>query len=206
MRLVDALTEKGQPFRIPDADRNDLPQLYKDLGFTTGVEIGTDKGKYAKIMCEAGLKLYCVDPWLWYDDYPHPEGQKRLDHLYDHSKRLLEPLGATIIRKTSMEAVKDFKPGSIDFVYIDGHHGFKYVAEDLWEWSKVVRKGGIIAGHDFALTIHTEIRDPFVLHVKHVLLGYTKALHIDNWYVIGSDNAKPGEKREMFRSWFWINK
>jgi len=205
MRLVDALKETGQPFRIPDADRNDLPQLMKDLGLRVGAEIGVDKGKYTEVWGKAGLKMYAIDPWRYYGDYQHPKGQERLDEIYEHAKKRLAPYDVEIIKKTSMEAVGDFTEGSLDFVYIDGHHGFKYVAEDLWEWSKIVKKGGIIAGHDFALTKHNEMKDPFVLHVKHVLFGYTAALHIKNWYVIGSDKSLPGEKREMFRSWFWIN-
>lgn len=206
MKIIDGFkTLKGVPARIPECDRNDLPLFFKDMGFTTGVEIGVDKGKYSQVLCSAGLKMYCVDPWLYYGDYPHPRGQERLDFLHDHSKRLLEPMGATIIRKTSMEAVKDFADNSIDFVYIDGHHGFKYVAEDIWEWSKKVKHGGIISGHDYAKTNHVEIRDPFVLHVRHVVDGYTRALEIKNWWILGNDKPVPGEKREMFRSWMWQN-
>lgn len=206
MRLIDGLKLIGRPARIPNACRKDLPQLYKDLGFTTGVEIGTDKGRYAKTMLQAGgITLYCVDPYLYYEDYPHPEGQKRLDFLHDEAKKLLEPMGAKMIRKTSMEAVKDFADHSIDFVYIDGHHGFKYVAEDIWEWSKKVRKGGIIAGHDYARSTHTEIRDPFVLHVAEVVDGYVKATKIPNFWVIGEDKPPVGDIRDTFRSWFWIN-
>jgi hypothetical protein len=48
-----------------------------------------------------------------------------------------------------MNAVRDFSYGELDFVYIDGHHGFDYVMQDLIEWSKVVRPGGIVSGHDY---------------------------------------------------------
>jgi hypothetical protein len=205
MRIIDGLKLKGQPARIPDADRNDLPQFFLDMGFKVGAEIGVDKGEFTEEFCKAGLKMYAIDPWLYYGDYAHPRGQNRLDFLYSHTQRQLAKYDCEIIRKTSMDAAKDFEDNSIDFVYIDGHHGFKYVAEDIWEWSKKVKKGGVISGHDYALTRHREIRDPFVLHVKYVVQAYTKALGIKNWYVIGSDESKPGEKREMFRSWFWIN-
>jgi SAM-dependent methyltransferase len=206
MKIIDAVrNEKGSPFKIPDANRNDLPEFFKDMGFKVGVEIGVDKAIYAQELCKSGCKMYGVDPWLYYSDYPHPKGQARLDFLYEHCQRTLAPHDYTIIRKTSMEAVKDFEDNSIDFVYIDGHHGFKYVAEDIWEWSKKVRPGGVISGHDYARTRHVEIRDPFVLHVAPVVDGYIRALGIKNWYLIGSEESIPGEKRDTFRSWFWIN-
>ena len=154
----------------------------------------------------AGLKMYGVDPWKYYGDYLHPRGQERLDYLYEHSKRETAEYGdnVTLIRKTSMEAAQDFEDNSIDFVYIDGHHGFKYVAEDIWEWTKKVRSGGMIAGHDFAQTKHKESKDPFILNVKHVVIAWTECFDIENWYLIGEQIGKEGEKRDMFRSWFWL--
>ena len=78
-----------------------------------------------------------------------------------------------------MDAVKDFADGSLDFVYIDGHHGFKYVAEDIWEWHKKVKKGGIVAGHDY-FTLNKDPRHPYCNHVKEVVDAYVKAFRIDN--------------------------
>jgi hypothetical protein len=53
------------------------------------------------------------------------------------------------MREMSMDAVKKIKDGSLDFVYIDANHGFDYVMEDLIEWSKKVRVGGIVSGDDY---------------------------------------------------------
>lgn len=209
MQIIDAVRQhKGKPFEVPDANRVDLPEFCVQMGYKVGVEIGVDKAWYLTQFLKAGLRMYGVDPWKYYGDYPHPRGQERLDYLFEHSSREVEKYGdhATLIRKTSMEAAQDFEDNSIDFVYIDGHHGFKYVAEDIWEWTKKVRSGGMIAGHDFALTNHKEIKDPFVLNVKHVVIAWTECFGIDNWYLIGAKEGKEGEKRDMFRSWFWIKK
>jgi glycosyltransferase involved in cell wall biosynthesis len=51
-----------------------------------------------------------------------------------------------------MQAVTDFADESLDFVYIDGNHQLKYVVEDIVEWTKKIKKGGIIAGHDYIYT------------------------------------------------------
>lgn len=55
-------------------------------------------------------------------------------------------------KKTSMEAVNDFPPRSLDFVYIDADHRFPFVAEDIYYWYWRVKRGGIIAGHDYSDT------------------------------------------------------
>jgi hypothetical protein len=209
MQILEAVQKhKGKPFMIPDANRMDLPEFCLQMGYKVGVEIGVDKAKYLKHWLSSGLKMYGVDPWRYYGDYAHPRGQERLDFLYKHSSGVVAEFGdkCTLIRKTSMEAVEDFEDESIDFVYIDGHHGFKYVAEDIWEWTKKVKKGGMISGHDFALTKHQEIKDPWILNVKHVVIAWTECFGIDNWYVIGAQEAVEGEKRDTFRSWFWIKK
>ena len=39
--------------------------------------------------------------------------------------------------------------GSLDFVYIDGAHDFDNVMLDLIVWSRKVKAGGIVAGHDY---------------------------------------------------------
>ena len=105
-----------------------------------------------------------------------------------------------------MEALGNFSDNSIDFVYIDGHHGFKYVTEDIFEWSKKVRIGGCISGHDYAYGKRkSRPNHPYVLQVKYVIDAYTKAFNIENWWVIGRKHKEfEGERRDAYRSFFWI--
>jgi SAM-dependent methyltransferase len=209
MKLIDALNiEQEGRFEIPDADRNDLPGFFKEMGYKVGVEIGVFKGDYSTQFLERGLKLYSVDPWLGYEDYGRRvrNFQSRQDENFQEtSKKLSTYPNSVIIRKTSMEAVKDFEDESIDFVYIDGHHGFKYVAEDLWEWSKKVKKGGCISGHDYGvLSRKKPMLDRYNNHVKYVVDAFTAAVPIKKWYVIGAKHKVEGEKRDNWRSFFWI--
>lgn len=204
MKLLDALQEKGKPFEIPDCDRDELPQFFLDMGFKVGAEIGTAKGVYAEVLCKSGLKLYAIDPWKDYPDYHShkvTDWQAELDRQYEKTKQVLAPYDCTIIRKSSMEALADFEDESLDFVYIDANHEFKYVVEDIYEWSKKVKKGGIISGHDYLFTMPRESDE---IHVKYVLPAYTKAYKIDNWYILGRKDKIPGEKRDGFRSWMWV--
>ena len=196
-KILDGLTLKGQPAEIPDCTRYDLPGFFKEMGYTVGAEIGVYKGQFSERLCQAGLKLYAVDSWLIYPDYQGTGGQQRMELLYEGTKKTLAPYDCTIIRKTSMEALADVPDQSLDFVYIDGNHDFRYVAEDICEWSKKVRVGGTISGHDYFFKDPSGRTTP----VPYVVIAYTAAHKINNWYVLGQQE---GGKAEMWRSWMWI--
>lgn len=53
-----------------------------------------------------------------------------------------------IIHGDSLEAYKDLPDESFDAVFIDGNHSYEYVKQDLENYSKKVKSGGIIALHD----------------------------------------------------------
>lgn len=133
--------------------RRNLARLFKEKGFTRGVEIGVMHGTYSKTLCEENpdLKLYSVDPYMevYGDPQTNEWGNKHLEEKYQFAKKRLEPFNCEMIRKTSLEAVRDFEPESIDFVYVDGAHTFDYAMVDIIEWGKIVKPGGIISGHDY---------------------------------------------------------
>ena len=130
-----------------------LPKLFKDLGFTVGAEIGVAKGRFAKLLCEGNpnLRLYGIDVWKVYDGYQDTDGteQKIMDDIYRDARARLAPFKVEIVNEWSMDAVKRFEDESLDFVYIDCNHAYEYAKEDIREWSKKVRKGGIVSGHDY---------------------------------------------------------
>jgi len=118
----------------------DMAGMFGDLGFREGAEIGVDKGHGTEIFCLQNPKarIYAIDSWV--GEY---------ESHYEEAKKRLEPYNCIIIKATSMEAVKAFDEGSLDFVYIDADHSYEHVKEDLDVWSKIVRKDGIISGHDY---------------------------------------------------------
>jgi predicted O-methyltransferase YrrM len=81
-----------------------------------------------------------------------------------------------ILRMTSMNAVNNFQPNSADIVFIDAIHTYKSCKEDIIEWLKIVKPGGILAGHDFSLSFYG------------VVLAVTEILGIDN-IRIGKDST-----------------
>ena len=205
-KIKEGLKLKGSPAEIPDVSRLDLPEFFKEMGYKTGVEIGVYKGTFLEKFCKAGLEMYGIDPWRTYTDFDlvSDNRKRRQGFLYEHTKRALAQYdNVTLIRKTSMEALEDFEDGSLDFVYIDGNHKLKYVVEDIYGWSKKVKKGGIVSGHDY---IHPKrTRDRLGnLHAKFAVDAYVLAYRIRNWYLLGRQDPEEGERRDRFRSWMWV--
>jgi hypothetical protein len=191
-----SLEQKGTPFQLINNRREDLPEFFKDRGYRVGAEIGVYKGDFTRLFCQNGFKMYAVDPWLAYSDYFHLKAdQAQMEREYERAKIKLAPYDCTIIRKIALEALNDIPDESLDFVYIDGNHDFLHATEDIWWWSRKVKRGGVISGHDYWNGRHQHLCD-----VKWVLDGITQALHIKNWYVIGEED-KPQHTKP---SWFWL--
>ena len=195
------------PIQIANIGRDNLAELFFELGYRIGVEIGTERGLYAEVLCKANpkLKLYCIDPWSSYPGYREYVPQKKLDACYDEAKTRLSAFNCELVKALSQDALNDFLDESLDFVYIDGNHEFTYITQDLYSWSKKVKPGGIIAGHDYM--INKDKPDNRVpCHVLWVVNAFMAAYEIRPWFVVGAKDRVPGEVRDKPRSWFYIKK
>lgn len=126
-------------------NRKDLTRLFVGVG----VEIGVERAMFSQYIVQTATKLYCVDAWRAHIGFADHITQSNLDTFYEEAKERMKPFNCEIIRKLSMDAVKDFKDESLDFVYIDAHHQYENAKDDIREWSKKVKKGGIVSGHDY---------------------------------------------------------
>lgn len=52
------------------------------------------------------------------------------------------------IKKSSVEASKEFSNEYFDFIYIDGCHQYESVLADIKHWKEKVKPGGFISFHD----------------------------------------------------------
>lgn len=189
----------------------DLAKLFNELDFRIGVEIGTDQGEFAEVLCKSipKLSLTCVDPWKAeaYEKGEQPEGnevQEFFEKRYEETKERLTPymqIGkfpqVNIIRKTSRQALDSFPDDLFDFVYIDGNHDFLNVTQDIHYWLKKVRSGGILSGHDYVRYPSHKFN-----HVKAVVQAYCTSYHLLPVFAVMQD--KKGLKRDRFRSWFIV--
>lgn len=200
MKIIDAVkNEKGNPFVIPGSSRNDLPEFFKEMGFKTGVEVGVYKGEYSELLCKAGLKVYGIEPYITYKNYrKHPQ-ELPYEELETITKERLAPFKDFIlIKKTSMEALVDIPDESQDFVYIDANHSLPYITQDIYEWQRKVRVGGVISGHDYFIDGH----NPYWIracHVKYAVDTCVKIFGVENFYVVG-------DGKDKCPSWMWVKK
>lgn len=186
------------PFRVRDASRHkELIELIRELGYKVGAEVGVEQGKYSEQLCYGNpeLKLYCIDPWLTYNRYADIQDQAKMERYFSDAQNRLGKYNCEIIRKTSMDAVADFEPESLDFVYIDGNHDFEFVVNDIIQWAKIVRHGGMLAGHDYRPEGRERIPIPF--HIIQATHAYTDCYKVKPWYIMTGDSSP---------SWFWIKK
>lgn len=133
-------------------NRRELAELFCELGFRVGAEIGTAGGLFAETLCKANPegKLYCCDPWQAYSQYKDYTHQGTLDTLYDQARERLAPYRVGFLRRFLVEAAECFGDGSLDWVYIDANHEQTHVAADLEAWFPKVRRFGCLSGHDFS--------------------------------------------------------
>jgi predicted O-methyltransferase YrrM len=118
----------------------------------TIVEVGIYKGKSILYLAEhiaqrnLNVRLYGVDNWA---------GETTVDETSEQIKqayyRNIWPLKSRIVtlEYPSLEAVKAFPDGSLAFAFIDAAHDYDNVKADILAWMPKVKKGGILAGHDY---------------------------------------------------------
>jgi hypothetical protein len=177
------------PVHLERFSRRNLSKWFRILGYKTGAEIGVAEGRHSKQMCEQnpGVQLLCVDTWEKYSGNRRGGPQSQHDRNYKIAKRILRPFSCQIVKAFSMDAVREVPPESLDFVYIDGNHAFDYVMQDIIEWGKRVRRGGIISGHDYY-----HFRGAGVVEAVDV---YTHIHGVRGWFLTNEAKEK---------SWFFV--
>jgi len=144
--------KKIENITVANFKRDDFGKMFHEKGFTKGVEVGVYKGEFSEQLCKtmSGVELYGVDDYDIIELRAERKGASAQHKFYKGALKRTKPFpNYKLLKKTSMAATLEFPLNSIDFVYIDGGHGFDYVMADLIEWGKRVKKGGIISGHDY---------------------------------------------------------
>lgn len=191
---------------IPNTDREVLANMFRILKFTKGVEIGVERGLYSEVLCKNNpdLHLFSVDAWTAYKEYRDHVTQDKLDDIYEEAKERLKPYHAELVKGFSMDVVKSFPDNYFDFVYIDGNHEYQHVVDDIVQWTKKVRAGGIVAGHDYIRRKATHKKQEYLMHVIPAVHGYVDAYQIKPLFILGRKAKVEGELRDSPRSWFFV--
>jgi predicted O-methyltransferase YrrM len=120
------------------------------------LEIGTFYG--ANILSVASTygnhkdsKLYCIDPWEDYNDYPEYKNEQ--SKIYDSFIKNIENSGdkdkIIIKRGYSNLEIPKFQDNFFDIIYIDGNHEPEYVLEDAVLSFRKLKKNGFMIFDDY---------------------------------------------------------
>jgi len=204
LKKLDRKLTTALPIEI-DYNRRFWGRMFNELGFKKGAEIGVYAGQYSEKLCieNPGVEHWCIDPWLEYEGRNESISQKRYSLAEEEARKRLSKYNCKFIKAFSMDAVKQFEDNSLDYVYIDGNHDFQNVTNDIVEWEKKVRPGGIVAGHDFDLH-----RFKSRCHVLQAVTGYTAAVGTYPWFITSKacrieepDSPTAGD---WMTSWMWV--
>jgi hypothetical protein len=191
-RLTNKPFRQGSPMKFI--------AIYMQDKTIEGAEIGVFEGahgeyilnnKYFKNSNVKLKRLSLIDPFIEYTDhngqvtFAGEEGNKFYEKV---KKRFDNYNNAKIIRKTSIEASKEFDDESLDFVYIDGNHNYAFFKEDLEIWYKKIKKYGVLCGDDYGIPFSEGIirgLNEFSFEKK---VGFHHVHDSSQWFLIKSSN------------------
>lgn len=202
------LNDEEKVVEIPNTNRETFASLLAELGLNHGVEMGVECGIYSEILCKANpnIMLHSVDAWTAYHGYRDHVSQDKLDRFKKITEERLNPWiqkgQCEVVKGFSMDVVKQFQDNVLDFVYIDGNHEYQQTVNDIAEWHKKVKIGGIVAGHDYILRKD----NGYLMHVPMAVNGYCESYNIKPLFLLGkkTDPKPPEGIRDTARSWFYV--
>lgn len=131
-----------------------LSNYINSKGYKTGIEIGTAYGGCANhLLTECKLeRLICVDPYKYYPDMPGLFDQDDYTRLMRQTFKRLKSFDAykflTYDSKTAF-TILEGRSVMYDFVFLDGLHTYEMVKWEIEHYSKLIRPGGALIGHDY---------------------------------------------------------
>jgi len=182
------------PIQLKRFLRKDLSVIFSELGFKEGCEVGVLTGKHAREMIDANpnLHLHLVDCYYFYKEMPPESRERRMEDYLEEMRRRVAGCNFTEHIMFSMEAINEFEDESLDFVYIDSNHQFDFVMRDLIEWSRKVKIGGIVSGHDY--------KSQKTIGVNQAVNAYIEAHNIRPVFMTSKKRGHPNNTR----TFFWV--
>lgn len=147
----------GHAFQSPLRRWDVLQGIAESINAKTFVEVGCKNGKTTGHMLAAcpDLHVIAIDPWSPvpneaedYKDWDYAAIEREFwENVGEHKDR------CEMLRITSTEAAQCFADTAStppDLVFIDAAHDYANVMADVRAWWPIVRKGGVLCGHDYS--------------------------------------------------------
>jgi predicted O-methyltransferase YrrM len=115
------------------------------------IEIGSYMGESAMMFAMSHLfsKICCIEPFHGYEEFNDimKYTWKQVEHQFQHNTRNFKSI--ELHQGLSHDIADSFEDDTFDFIYIDGSHNYENVKRDIQLYLPKLRKGGVIAGHDY---------------------------------------------------------
>lgn len=115
------------------------------------IEIGSYMGESTKMFATSGLfsDIKCVEPFKGDEEFNTIMGYtwKQVKDEFHTNTKSFDCI--QLHQGMSYELVDNFKDNSFDFIYIDADHSYDSVKKDIQLYLPKLKKGGIMAGHDY---------------------------------------------------------
>ena len=150
------LNFEGVQYRLADNwfshinvdEYKDRPITYLEIGAFHGANILSVANSYG---LHNDSKLYCIDPWEDYADYPEYKHQQTT--IYSSFINNVERSGHShkivVNRGYSHQQLLKFDDEFFDIIYIDGNHEPEYVLEDAVLSFRKLKRNGIMIFDDY---------------------------------------------------------
>jgi cephalosporin hydroxylase len=131
-----------------------IPSIINKNGYANVIEVGTAFGGHASAILKTTIaSLICIDSFVIYEG-GFFDNQIDYDSLYEFTKNRITGPRCSLFRGNSKEAfplVLELSNGGLkfDLVFIDADHSYEAVKEDIAMYSRVIREGGTLSGHDY---------------------------------------------------------
>lgn len=135
------------PSYIPIEDK---PISYLEIGCADGGNAIHIANSYCK---HSQSKLYCVDPWMDYEEYPEYKGHQEVGwRTFNKNIQSSGHLSKFIVKRGfSDDIVPQFEDNFFDLIFVDGNHETEYVYRDGVMSLQKVKPGGYIVFDDYSL-------------------------------------------------------
>jgi len=142
---------------LPVPCREHLPEVFAARGLLgQAAEIGVLRGDFSRHILSKwpGARLHLVDPWVaqaeGYVDINNANASVQDAALASTRRNVAEHAARVeLVRDFSLPAAQRYADAFFDWVYIDADHRYESVVADIAAWWPKVKRGGVLAGHDF---------------------------------------------------------
>lgn len=158
-----------------------LVRLCGDMGGgLLGLELGSFQGESSLVFLETGAaaRLLCVDSWD--RDRYNADRIGTAERLFD-SVAAAYPGRMGKLKAPTLEAMASLKELGMqfDFVYVDADHAEEAVRKDILAALPLIRRGGLLCGHDYGRKLH-----PGVTPAVHSTVGKPDHVYEDSSWVV----------------------